>query len=134
MEEAGAPPDLPQLVLSAGPDLGEHMQRMISAVDTWLDDGCSQAYKDQPLAQDWARTAKADEEQGEVIAELILATGQNPRKPQDPAARDRLLAELADRAVTSVFAIQHFTKDARQTLVIFLEAMGKAARRAGEAG
>ncbi len=46
----------------------------VAAVDAWLDDKVGQDYKDQPLAQDWARVCKETEEKGESIAELILAT------------------------------------------------------------
>jgi hypothetical protein len=88
---------------------------IVECVDRTLDEQVADEYKNQPLAQDWARVAKDKEEHGEAIAELILATGQNPRKGRDPAAMERLVAELADRAMTSVYAIQHFTKDVRVT-------------------
>jgi len=90
-------------------------EKVVEAVDEHLDEKVSSVYKEQPLAQHWARVAKEKEEQGEAIAELILATGQNPRKPEDQAAYERLLDELADRALTSIYAIQHFTKDTRVT-------------------
>ena len=86
----------------------------LAFIDQWLDDGVAGHYP--PMAQDWARVAKISEEQGEAIAELIAYTGQNPRKgPPDPHARGRLLLELADVALTSILAIQHFTKDTGQT-------------------
>jgi hypothetical protein len=88
---------------------------LIQTVDTWLDEGTSATYKDQPLAQDWARVAKVGEEAGEAIAELILWSGQNPRKPQDNTARERMLGELGDIAYTAILAIQHFTKDTEIT-------------------
>lgn len=89
--------------------------KIVECVDAILDDQVAQIYKDQPLAQDWARVCKETEEKGEGIAELILATGQNPRKGVDSAAYGRLMMELADRAMTSVYAIQHFTKDVHAT-------------------
>lgn len=98
---------------------------IVEAVDRILDENVSQVYKDQPLAQDWARACKEIEEHGESIAELILATGQNPRKGIDPDARGRLLMELADRAMSCVYAIQHFTKDIDITEEIMLEAQLK---------
>lgn len=52
----------------------------IRDADEWLDGSVSHYYKLEPLAQDWARVAKVSEEVGEAIAELIAATGQNPRK------------------------------------------------------
>lgn len=84
----------------------------VERFDKWLDDNVGEQYTyDGWLAQDWARVAKITEEAGEAIAELILSTGQNPRKPLDTKAHDRLLAELGDVAFTAIYAIQHFTKD-----------------------
>jgi hypothetical protein len=116
------------------PDLGTLMERQITAVDAWLDDRCGPLYKEQPLAQTWARLCKDQEEKGESIAELILATGQNPRKRDRQGSQERICEELADRAVTAVFAIQHLTKDSRQALVFFLNAMARAAGRAEQDG
>jgi hypothetical protein len=102
---------------------------LVEAIDRALDEGCSQIYKDQPLAQDLARVFKDKEEQGESIAEMILLTGQNPRKGTDPTAYDRLLKELADRALTGIYAIQHFTKDINETARIIKAAQDKHRRR-----
>lgn len=84
----------------------------------WLDDGVSDLYGAQPLAQHWARVAKTSEEAGEAIEALIAWSGQNPRKPRvdDFVGRAKLLDELADVALTAILAIQHFTKDADQTM------------------
>jgi hypothetical protein len=89
----------------------------LDAIDRHLDREVGQLYHDQPLAQDWARTAKVAEEAGEAIAELILWTQQNPRKVQrgDKGSKEALLAELADVVITGALAIQHFTKDAVET-------------------
>jgi hypothetical protein len=106
-------------------------QEIVQAVDYILDDKVSQIYKDQPLAQDWARVTKIGEELGEAIQELILFTGQNPRKSIDSKAYDRLLAELADTAMTGIYAIQHFTKDIRKTTQIMDAAQYKHAERLG---
>lgn len=98
---------------------------IVTKVDEILDSLVSEKYQDQPLAQDWARVAKVTEESGEAIAELISFTGQNPRKPQDSEAYERLLMELADTAMTAVYAIQHFTKDAALTAYIIKKAQDK---------
>lgn len=98
---------------------------LVENVDAVLDAGVSQDYKEQLLAQDWARVAKLAEEAGEAVAELISWTGQNPRKPQDHAAYGRLLAELADAALTGVYAIQHFTKDIEETRRVMRAAQDK---------
>jgi hypothetical protein len=74
----------------------------------WLDKNVSQEYKDQPLAQDWARIAKVQEELGEAIAEFISWSGQNPRKPRKLSARDDMCKELADTVLTGIYALCHF--------------------------
>lgn len=103
----------------------------VETVDRWLDSDVAPAYRDQPLAQDWARVAKAGEEDHEAVAALIAMTGQNPRKGTC-GTREELLAELADAAVTRLFAIQHFTKDIAHTWCVLTEAMAKAYGRAPE--
>ncbi len=110
------------------------IKRQITAVDAWLDGECGPSYKAQPLAQTWARVVKYQEEHGEAIADLILATGQNPRKPADPAARDRLCEELGDRMSASFGAIMHLVKDADEAWLYFRNALAKAADRAYKAG
>ncbi len=97
----------------------------VKAVDEWIDAGASAEYQAQPLALQWLRVGKLAEEEGESIAELISATGGNPRKPHDPAALDRLLKELADRAWTAILAIQHCTKDTARTDEVLGEVLAK---------
>lgn len=87
----------------------------IEDVDAWLDSKCGPLYLKQPLAQDWARVSKVSEELGEAIAQLIIFTGQNPRKSEDGNAYPMLLAELADVVLTGILAMQHFTKDVVET-------------------
>lgn len=89
---------------------------LVAEVDDWLDSGVAETYQGQPLAQDWARVAKVTEETGEAIEALIAWTGQNPRKPRREDAREELLTELADVAITAILGMQHFTKDADETL------------------
>ena len=100
-------------------------KKIVETVDEWLDGHVAGEYLSQPLAQDWARVSKVIEECGEAIAELILCTGQNPRKPLDPTAYQRLLQELADTAMTGIYAIQHFTKDINKTEFIMTTAQLK---------
>src|SRR5690242_8895470 len=95
--------------------------QIIEAVDKWLDDNVDSSYKTQVLAQDWARISKIAEELGEAINEFILFTGQNPRKGSDLLAGQRLLLELADTAMTAIFAIQHFTKDTFKTRQLLID-------------
>ena len=106
---------------------------IIRNVDEWLDSEVNEDYKTEPLGQHWARVAKAAEEVGEAIEALIALTGQNPRKGVC-GTLDELLGELGDTAITAIFAIQHFTKNEKQTAAVFMAAMEKAASRAAQAG
>jgi hypothetical protein len=90
------------------------LEYALKVIDEWLDRDVAAQYKDQPLAQDWARISKVSEELGEAIQNFIGATGQNPRKGTINDIDD-VLEELADTAITAMLAIQHFTKNADQT-------------------
>ncbi len=94
--------------------------QIVSLVDEWLDREVSAVYQNQPLAQDWARIGKVIEELGEAIQALIGATGQNPRKGITDTM-DGVLRELADTALTALFAMQHITKDTSIVKAILLE-------------
>lgn len=59
----------------------------------------------------WARVSKVAEEAGEAIDALALWRGANPRKGQTDQAREDLLKELADVAITGLCALQHLLKD-----------------------
>jgi len=104
----------------------------IQRADEWLDGDVGLAYKEQPLAQSWARVAKASEEAGEAIRVMIGMTSQNPRRTE--GTRHDLLAELADGACAFLLAIQHFTKDTDETDSYLAAALGKVAHRAGDHG
>jgi hypothetical protein len=124
----------------------------VASIDLWLDGAVAVKYQNQPMAQDWARVAKITEELSEAmealdsmtdatdedysrishiliplgksIADLILFTGQNPRKPENAEAFGAMLDEIADVVFTGILALQHFTKDAQMTRDIL---MGKLA-------
>jgi NTP pyrophosphatase (non-canonical NTP hydrolase) len=103
--------------------------QLVVDMDLWLDENVSEEYKRQPLAQDWARVGKVIEELGEAIAKLISYTGQNPRKPTLPEDREKMLQELADIALTAVYGIQHYTKDAEETENVLVEVQLRHERR-----
>lgn len=96
----------------------------------WLDDNVSEAYKNQPLAQDWARISKVSEELGEAIAEFISWTGQNPRKPINDSARKQMMLELADTALTAIYAMIHFS-DAGYARLMLSDRIQQHAQRIG---
>lgn len=104
--------------------LDESALPWIERVDAFLDENCSPVYKEQPLAQDWARAAKTGEEVGEVIDALIGYTGQNPRKGIHGEQLD-MLKELADVVFTGILGIQHFTKDVDLTADILAASLNK---------
>jgi NTP pyrophosphatase (non-canonical NTP hydrolase) len=87
---------------------------IVEFIDNWLDTAVAETYKDQPLAQDWARVAKVTEECGEAVEAMVGMTGQNPRKGVTHT-EDDLLGELADILLTGLYAIQHFTKSTERT-------------------
>lgn len=95
------------------------LRMTIEWMDEHLDAAVADIYKEQPLAQDWARVAKVAEEAGEAVDALIGVTGQNPRKGEY-GTMDDLLSELADVALTGLYAIQHFTKDGYTTIETLL--------------
>lgn len=101
--------------------MGDELADLIGWMDQWLDSQAPEPYRtEQPLAQDWARVAKVTEEAGEAIDALIGLTGQNPRKGHY-GSRAELLDELADVALTGLYAIQHFTQDEGLTLRVLME-------------
>lgn len=106
----------------------------IESIDKWLDSKVHKTYIDQPMAQDWARVAKIIEELGEAVNELILFTGQNPRKGRYPEARQRMLNELADVAWTAVLAMQHFTNNTNIVRDILKRKLADIAERVVEDG
>ena len=89
-------------------------QELVTLIDDHLDSGCGELYHKQPLAQDWARVCKVVEEAGEVVDALIGWTEQNPRKGEY-SSPEEMYKELCDVALTAIFALQHFTKDAART-------------------
>lgn len=104
----------------------------IHYIDAWLDGYVSDDYKNQPLAQDWARTGKVIEELGESIERLIKFTGRNPRKPIEDreAERSEFLIELADTAITAILCMAHFTKDPARVRQIIMAKLATIHERA----
>lgn len=104
--------------------------KMIELFDAHLDDNVAEVYKEQPLAQDWARVCKVAEELGEAITDLIAYTGQNPRKGKY-GEQVEMLKELADIANTATLAIQHFTKNREYTEILIYEKLRECGERVG---
>jgi hypothetical protein len=103
---------------------------IIELVDAYLDSSASGDYREQPLAQDWARITKVCEEAGEVWKEWSRYTGENPRKGLCGSEAE-LLGELADTAAAAMLAIQHVTKDRARTWAVVAAALLKAQSRVG---
>lgn len=110
----------------------EELAELVEWMDADLDAETAEVYRDQPLAQDWARVAKAGEESGEAIDALIGMTGQNPRKGEY-GGLDDLLDELCDVALSGLYGVQHFTKDIDATLeALMVRARHHHARRSAQ--
>lgn len=72
-------------------------------LSAWIDAGNADRGHE---AQLWGRCSKVAEECGEVVAALIGATGQNPRKGVTHSIDD-VVKELFDVAVTALAAVEH---------------------------
>lgn len=94
----------------------------------WIDDSPANVNRDTE-AKLWGRVSKIGEEFGEVVAAMIGATGQNPRKGVTHQTSD-VRKELLDVAVTALGAIEHL--DGHQGLAIgdLLAFIGKVRDRA----
>lgn len=115
--------------MSTEPMTLDRMLAIIETVDAWLDDAVSGTYKDQPLAQDWARVAKVAEEAGEAVSALIACSGQNPRKGVN-GTREDLHGELADVICAGLAALMHLTKDPAEVKAILTASLEKVEARA----
>ncbi|MEV5139665.1 MazG-like family protein [Streptomyces syringium] len=78
---------------------------LVRAVSQWIDSSPENQDRD-PEALLWGRVAKVAEESGEVIAALVGATGQNPRKGTSATMGD-VERELLDVAMTALCAVEH---------------------------
>ena len=109
------------------------LQQVIEVVDAHLDAAAPEVFRLGTPASEIAsmhrRVDKAASEAHEAMEELSLLTGENPRKPADPAARGRMLAELGDTAMAALLGIQSQVKDIKLTWVIFTEMAAKAYSR-----
>jgi hypothetical protein len=100
----------------------------LAALSRWVDDG--QPADRDPEAVTWGRLAKVSEEQGEVIAAFIGATGQNPRKGLTHT-RGEVIKELLDVAVTALAAVEHMVGNSEQALRLFADHLDQVCARAG---
>ncbi|MFI2077536.1 MazG-like family protein [Streptomyces triculaminicus] len=82
---------------------------LVRAVSQWIDDSPDNRVRDAEALL-WGRVAKVSEEAGEVVAALIGATGQNPRKGVSATMGD-VERELLDVAMTALCAVAHLHAD-----------------------
>lgn len=106
--------------------LGPLALRLV-ALSEWVDAG--NVGRD-PEAQLWGRCAKVAEESGEVIAALIGATGQNPRKGVTHTHED-LIKELLDVAVSALGAVEHITEHDASSIYRLADHLAALCDRAG---
>ncbi|WP_280716782.1 MazG-like family protein [Kitasatospora sp. MAP5-34] len=110
------------------------MNATIRAVSEWIDHSPDNRDRDREALL-WGRVTKVGEEVGEVIAALIGATGQNPRKGHSATLQD-VERELLDVAMTALAAVAHLhTGDAEPPDLLGLLAghVETVARRVGAA-
>lgn len=104
--------------------------REIARLSKWID--AANAHRD-PEARTWGRMAKVAEEAGEVITEMILRTGQNPRKPQT-ANDNALLKENLDVAITALGNVEHLTGNQGTSMHRLIIHLANVVARAEQAG
>lgn len=107
-----------------------NMGAEVARLSEWIDR--HNAHKSQE-AVTWGRLAKLAEETGEIIQEMILHTGQNPRKPQDDRTAE-LIKENLDVALTAFGNVEHLTGNQGESLLRFLTHLGNVVTRAEQAG
>lgn len=100
----------------------------LADLSRWIDR--HNAHRDAE-AVTWGRIAKVSEEHGEAIAALILATGQNPRKPGDPEQYANVIKELLDVAVTALGAVEHMTGNTGLSVRLLGQHVEDVVKRAG---
>lgn len=107
----------------------EQLAQQIAAISVWVDEHPANKQRD-PEAQAWGRCAKVAEEAGEVIAALIGATGQNPRKGVH-GCMSNVVDELLDVAVTALAAVEHLDGNQGGSVAMLIEHVGYLTERAG---
>jgi NTP pyrophosphatase (non-canonical NTP hydrolase) len=94
-------------------------QEDLTWINNWIDSAPANAARD-PEARTWGRVAKIGEEFGEVVAAMIAATGQNPRKPAPVRSDlDDLAKETLDVALTALALYEHLTTSGRAIVHLF---------------
>lgn len=126
MRHDGACSLLPEERPLGSSPLSDTADRLV-ALSQWIDEG--NAHRD-PEAVTWGRIAKVSEEQGEVIAAFIGATGQNPRKGITADGLD-VVQELLDVAITALGAVEHMTNHQGKSMTLLHEKVANVCRRAG---
>lgn len=101
----------------------------LAALSRWIDEASANAQRDREAAL-WGRVAKVGEEHGEVIAALIGATGQNPRKGVTHAMDD-VVEELLDTALTALCAVEHMTENRGFAMEMLARKVDRVHARAG---
>lgn len=105
----------------------EISQTSLVALSRWIDAGNSHRASESIT---WGRLAKIAEENGEVIAAFIGATGQNPRKGIT-CSIEEVLQELLDVAVTALGAYEHLDAHRGRALSELDAKIARVAERAG---
>lgn len=100
---------------------------VLARLSQWIDDG--QGVRDSEAVL-WGRVSKIAEEHGEVIAALIGATGQNPRKGTTHTMGD-VAEELLDVAITALCAYEHLSGNDGSSLAALLVKVEQVGLRAG---
>jgi hypothetical protein len=97
------------------------------AISRWLDEAPVNAAR-TPLERMLLRTIKLAEENGEMVAEIIGLTGQNPRKGVTSDV-DKVIAEALDTVVTGLGIVEHLTDNEGRAFGLLFEKLAKVHAR-----
>lgn len=102
----------------------------LAVLSEWVDQYPPNAARD-PEARLWGRMSKVAEEVGELIAAVIGATDQNPRKGKTHTMDD-VAKELLDIALTVLCGYEHLTGNQGVSITALYQHINRTVRRARE--
>lgn len=105
-------------------------QNRLQRLSAWLDESPANSGR-APLERLLLRFLKVAEENGEMVAEIIGMTGQNPRKGVTSDIT-KVIEEALDVAITALGAVEHATGNRGEAFALLFDKIAKVdARRQG---
>lgn len=103
--------------------MNEVAQVELTAISVWIDESPANVARSQ-MESFLLRALKIGEENGELVAEIIGMTGQNPRKGVTSDVL-QVIEEGLDVAVTALAFVEHATGNQGRALGLLREKIGR---------